>query len=56
MKRLSAARAFFHTEYRLNHRLFTYAKPVIAFMDGIVMGGGMGVSQTSASRPIWWEA
>src|SRR3546814_9522939 len=28
------ARAFFHTEYRLNHLLFTYAKPVVAFMDG----------------------
>ena len=39
-----AARAFFHTEYRLNHRLFTYAKPVVAFMDGITMGGGVGLS------------
>ena len=39
------ARAFFHTEYRMNHRLFTYAKPVVAFMDGITMGGGVGISQ-----------
>ena len=39
------ARAFFHTEYRMNHRLFTYAKPTIAFMDGITMGGGVGISQ-----------
>jgi enoyl-CoA hydratase len=39
------ARQFFHTEYRMNHRLFTYAKPVIAFMDGITMGGGVGISQ-----------
>ncbi|MEK6541249.1 MAG: enoyl-CoA hydratase/isomerase family protein [Pseudomonadota bacterium] len=38
------ARAFFHTEYRLNHRLFTYPKPVVAFMDGIAMGGGVGLS------------
>ena len=38
------ARAFFHTEYRMNHRLFTYAKPVVAFMDGITMGGGVGLS------------
>ncbi len=38
------ARAFFHTEYRLNHRLFTYAKPTVAFMDGITMGGGVGIS------------
>jgi enoyl-CoA hydratase len=39
-----AARAFFHTEYRLNHRLFTYAKPTVAFMDGITMGGGVGIA------------
>jgi enoyl-CoA hydratase len=39
-----AARAFFHTEYRLNHKLFTYAKPTVAFMDGITMGGGVGLS------------
>jgi enoyl-CoA hydratase len=38
------ARAFFHTEYRLNHLLFTYAKPTVAFMDGITMGGGVGIS------------
>ncbi|MEG3087123.1 enoyl-CoA hydratase/isomerase family protein [Sphingomonas sp. PB4P5] len=38
------ARAFFHVEYRLNHRLFTYAKPTVAFMDGITMGGGVGLS------------
>jgi enoyl-CoA hydratase len=39
-----AARAFFFTEYRLDHRLFTYAKPTVAFMDGITMGGGVGIS------------
>lgn len=39
-----SARAFFHTEYRLNHLLFTYAKPTVAFMDGITMGGGVGLS------------
>lgn len=38
------ARAFFHTEYRMNHKLFTYVKPVVAFMDGITMGGGVGIS------------
>lgn len=38
------ARAFFHTEYRLNHKLFTYVKPTVAFMDGITMGGGVGIS------------
>lgn len=44
------ARAFFHAEYRLNHLLFTYAKPVIAFMDGITMGGGVGISQPAKYR------
>ncbi|MGY2732764.1 enoyl-CoA hydratase/isomerase family protein [Sphingomonas sp. UYP23] len=38
------ARRFFHTEYRLNHRLFAYAKPTVAFMDGITMGGGVGLA------------
>jgi enoyl-CoA hydratase len=44
------AREFFHTEYRMNHRLFTYAKPVVAFMDGITMGGGVGLSQPAKYR------
>ena len=39
-----AARAFFHTEYRMNHRLFTYPKPTVAIMDGITMGGGVGIA------------
>lgn len=44
------ARAFFHSEYRMNHSLFTYPKPTIAFMDGIVMGGGVGISQPCTYR------
>jgi enoyl-CoA hydratase len=44
------ARAFFHEEYRLNHLLFTYDKPTIAFMDGITMGGGVGISQPCKYR------
>ena len=40
----AAARAFFHTEYRLNHLLFTYPKPIVAVMDGVVMGGGVGIA------------
>src|SRR5688500_9522390 len=46
----SEARAFFHEEYRLNHLLFTYAKPTVAFVDGIVMGGGVGISQPCRYR------
>ncbi|MFM9851290.1 MAG: enoyl-CoA hydratase/isomerase family protein [Sphingomonadaceae bacterium] len=45
-----AGRAFFHDEYQLNHQLFTYPKPVIAFMDGITMGGGVGISQPARFR------
>lgn len=40
----AAARSFFFTEYRMNHRLFTYAKPTVAFMDGVTMGGGVGLA------------
>ena len=46
----SAARAFFHEEYRLNHLLFTYQKPTVAFMDGITMGGGVGLSMPCKYR------
>jgi enoyl-CoA hydratase len=42
--------AFFHDEYRLNHLLFEYPKPVVAFMDGITMGGGVGISQPARYR------
>ena len=43
-------RRFFHDEYQLNHLLFTYPKPVVAFMDGITMGGGVGISQPARFR------
>ena len=41
---------FFFEEYQLNHLLMTYPKPVIAFMDGITMGGGVGISQPARFR------
>ncbi len=43
-------RRFFHDEYQLNHLLFEYQKPVVAFMDGITMGGGVGISQPARFR------
>ena len=46
----AAARDFFRAEYQLNHQLFTYPKPVVAFMDGITMGGGVGISQPARYR------
>lgn len=44
------AREFFFTEYQLNHLLFTYPKPVIAIMDGVTMGGGVGISMPAKFR------
>ena len=41
----TSGRKFFHDEYQLNHLIFTYQKPIVAFMDGITMGGGVGISQ-----------
>ena len=38
------ARAFFFDEYRLNSRIGHYPKPYVALMNGIVMGGGVGIS------------
>ena len=43
---------FFTEEYRLNHLVFTYGKPYVAFMDGVVMGGGMGISQGASLRIV----
>jgi enoyl-CoA hydratase len=44
------AREFFFTEYRLNELIFNYPKPRIAFMDGITMGGGVGLSRPCRFR------
>jgi enoyl-CoA hydratase len=46
----AAARDFFRVEYQLNHALFTYAKPIVAFMDGITMGGGVGIAMPAKFR------
>jgi enoyl-CoA hydratase/carnithine racemase len=43
---------FFTEEYRLNHLIHRYPKPTLAFMDGIVMGGGMGISQGTRWRIV----
>lgn len=43
---------FFTEEYALNHLIHSYGKPYIAFMDGIVMGGGMGISQGGSLRIV----
>ena len=45
-----AALRFFHTEYRLDHLISVYPKPVVTVMDGVVMGGGVGVSLPARYR------
>ncbi|MFJ4923119.1 enoyl-CoA hydratase/isomerase family protein [Streptomyces sp. NPDC088725] len=47
-----ASAAFWRDEYRLNARIARYPKPYIALMDGIVMGGGVGVSAHGSVRIV----
>lgn len=44
--------AFFLEEYDVNHAIAAFPKPVIALLDGITMGGGMGVSMHATHRVI----
>ncbi|KAF4553817.1 Enoyl-CoA hydratase/isomerase-like protein 7 [Elsinoe fawcettii] len=39
-----ASRDYFALEYKLDHLIATYPKPYVAFIDGITMGGGVGLS------------
>jgi enoyl-CoA hydratase/carnithine racemase len=43
---------FFTEEYSLNHLIHNYPKPYVAMMDGVVMGGGMGISQGAQIRVV----
>ncbi|MER6677309.1 enoyl-CoA hydratase/isomerase family protein [Streptomyces sp. NPDC000983] len=48
----TASAAFWRDEYRLNARIAHYPKPYVAVMDGIVMGGGVGVSAHGSVRIV----
>ncbi|MFK4066878.1 enoyl-CoA hydratase/isomerase family protein [Streptomyces sp. NPDC029674] len=50
--RAAASAAFWHDEYRLNARIARFPKPYVAVMDGIVMGGGVGVSAHGSVRVV----
>ena len=51
----AAGRQFWFDEYRLNARIHRYPKPFVALMDGIVMGGGVGVSAHGCHRIVYKE-
>jgi len=42
--KIDLALEFFHEEYKLNYRISTYSKPYIALLNGVTMGGGVGLS------------
>lgn len=43
---------FFSEEYALDHLIHTFGKPTFALMDGITMGGGMGLAQGASMRIV----
>ncbi|KGJ04112.1 Enoyl-CoA hydratase/carnithine racemase [Paracoccus halophilus] len=45
-------RDFFRDEYRMNARIEEYPKPIVAFMQGFVMGGGVGVGGHASHRIV----
>lgn len=46
------ARAFFRAEYRLNALIADYRKPIVAIMDGVTMGGGIGLGGHASIRIV----
>lgn len=46
------AREFFRSEYRLDAMIARYPKPVVALMDGITMGGGIGLAGHASIRVV----
>jgi enoyl-CoA hydratase len=47
-----AARRFWHDEYLLNAQIGRFGKPYVSLMDGIVMGGGVGVGAHANTRVV----
>lgn len=43
---------FWRQEYAMNARIARYPKPYVAFMDGLVMGGGVGLSAHASHRVV----
>jgi enoyl-CoA hydratase/carnithine racemase len=49
---LAFSREFWRDEYRMNARIKNYPKPYVALMDGITMGGGVGLSAHGSHRIV----
>jgi enoyl-CoA hydratase len=49
---VDAATPFFRDEYRMNWRVHTFPKPYVALLDGITMGGGVGISVHGGYRVV----
>lgn len=47
-----ASRRFFADEYRMNAKVARFPKPVVAFMQGYVMGGGVGIGGHASVRIV----
>jgi 3-hydroxyisobutyrate dehydrogenase len=43
---------FWADEYRLNYKIFNYAKPVVSFLQGFTMGGGVGIGCHGSHRVV----
>ncbi|NTX04002.1 enoyl-CoA hydratase/isomerase family protein [Myxococcus sp. CA051A] len=46
------SREFFRAEYALNHRIHHFGKPYVSLVDGVCMGGGVGLSIHGAYRVV----
>lgn len=46
------AHAFFSEEYRLDHRIHTYSRPILVWGSGIIMGGGVGLLAGASHRVV----
>lgn len=49
---LTTAQRYWREEYAFNARLASYPKPIVAVMDGVVMGGGLGLACHASTRLV----
>ncbi|MBM7598848.1 enoyl-CoA hydratase/carnithine racemase [Virgibacillus halotolerans] len=49
---LQAAEQFFAVEYKTDQLIAAFSKPIIAFLDGVIMGGGVGLSYGASHRIV----